>query len=187
MDRGSGSFEYTSRRIKDKKPLNLNEQLNAIKMGLLPEPKTQSFPTPKTNCGYKPAVHGDGGLDLQTAVILYPTPRAGVPGSRPNKKGGRILAEVIEKAENAQDRRLNPEWVEAMMGYPLFWTDIKKDKTKDINYPFAWLDGTWEKDIPRLTKKITNRISRLKGLGNAVVPEIPALIWLMIKSYMEGV
>jgi DNA (cytosine-5)-methyltransferase 1 len=187
MDRGNGSFEYTRLRIKDKKPLNLNDQLHAIKIGLLPEPDIKYFPTPKTNCGYTPAVHGDGGLDLQTAVILYPTPRAGVPGSRPNKKGGRILAEVVEKAKNGQDGQLNPDWVEAMMGYPLYWTDVKKDETKNINYPFAWLDGTWENGIPRLTTKKINRISRLKCLGNSVVPEIPALILLKIKSYMEGV
>jgi len=213
MERGKRSFENVQLRIKEKKPLNLNDQLNAIKKGLLPEPQffptptvtgnynrkgasatsgdglatiVSLWPTPKTNCGYTPAVHGDGGLDLQTAVTLWPTPRAGVPGSRPNKKGGRILEEEVKKTSDGQDGQLNPEWVEAMMGYPIFWTDIKKENVINKNYPFTWLDGSWENDIPRITTKKINRIRRLKCLGNSVVPEIPAFIWLLIKSCIKG-
>ena len=38
--------------------------------------------------------------------------------------------------------------------------------------------GIWsqEPDVPRVAKGVTNRVARLKGLGNAVVPQIPEAI-----------
>jgi len=39
----------------------------------------------------------DGGANLTTAVKMWPSPRAGNPGSRPNQKGGKILAEEAKK------------------------------------------------------------------------------------------
>jgi hypothetical protein len=70
-----------------------------------------------------------------TGSGLWPTPRAANPGSRPNGKGGRILEEEVliaaglrtrgvkldRKTESAASTsgRLNPEWVEWLMGYPI--------------------------------------------------------------------
>ena len=34
----------------------------------------------------------------------------------------------------------------------------------------GWRDGSWENGIPRIAKGVPNRVSRLKALGNAVVP-----------------
>lgn len=36
----------------------------------------------------------------------------------------------------------------------------------------AWLDGSWEDGIPRVSNGEKGRAERLKGLGNAVVPQI---------------
>jgi DNA (cytosine-5)-methyltransferase 1 len=38
--------------------------------------------------------------------------------------------------------------------------------------PAYWLDGYWdaEPDIPRVARGIPNRVSRLRALGNCVVP-----------------
>ena len=60
------------------------------------------FPTPKAQNANSPGEHGQGGMDLQTHVQLFPTPRAGNPGSRPNKKGGKILAEVVKQFPTPQ-------------------------------------------------------------------------------------
>jgi len=87
------------------------------------------------------------------ASPMLPTPRAGNPGSRPNKKGGKILAEEVKKVmlptPNARDTRgksikrdrmpdiihgydrgvdtglkLQPSFVAWMMGFPLNWTEL---------------------------------------------------------------
>lgn len=188
----------------------------------------------------KDAVH------FQNDKKMWPTPRAANPGSRPNGKGGKILAEEVAIAEGVRERgkelyptptehgnynrkgltktsgdglatavkklyptpiasdykgvgpldskshkymldkkylcatiqeeeqitgQLNPNWVEWLMGYPTGWTDIKCDMPKAH-------DGFNEEpvDIPRLVTGIKDRAVRLKGLGNAVMPEIPEII-----------
>jgi len=310
MERGNRSVENMKMRIETGKPLNLNDQLNAISKGLLPVPmigtptrgmcrrslefakgripnpmeyvqmfptpttqevkhseieltdngrrkpkkgKTshslnlvadtvQMFPTPRANSGTGKCVHGEGGLDLQTAVKLWPPPRAGNPGSRPNRKGGKILSEEVKKTlfptpttqdykhrgpnsnqqgladvvrlwatptandaknsltdsqagrgtltahivetEDVKSGQLNADWVEVLMGYPQGWTDLEKDTLIIMDLPAAWLDGTWEYGIPRIITGQKNRVKRLKGLGNSVVPLIPMIIWLLIKEYL---
>jgi hypothetical protein len=76
--------------------------------------------------------------------------------------------------------QLNPDWVEALMGYPRGWTDIEAEAAAGADYPARWLDGTWEDGIPRVAPEVKNRVNRLKCLGNAVVPRIPALLWRLI-------
>jgi hypothetical protein len=48
-------------------------------------------------------------------------------------------------------------------------------------YPEAWLDGTWD-TIPRVVSGQKHRQARLKCLGNAVVPQIPQLLWGLVKE-----
>jgi hypothetical protein len=38
----------------------------------------------------------------------------------------------------------------------------------------AWLDDSWENDIPRVANKVPNRIGRLKCIGNGQVPAVAA-------------
>lgn len=95
-------------------------------------------------------------------VRSWPTPRAGNPGSRPNKKGGKILAEEVKfptpqnrdwkgKSQrgnhgnttdylpNAVEKgQLNPDWVEFLMGWPIGFSDLKPLKG------LIWLD--WSVD-----------------------------------------
>ena len=64
---------------------------------------------------------------------LWPTPRACNPGSRPNGKGGRVLAEEVAIAEGMKKRGepgsaaglISPEWVELLMGWPQGWTGLQ--------------------------------------------------------------
>ena len=50
----------------------------------------------------------------------WPTPRAGNPGSRPNGKGGKILAAEVTKLEQ-NGGQLSPKWVAWLMGFPIEW------------------------------------------------------------------
>lgn len=57
----------------------------------------------------------------EEVVAMLPTPRAANPGSRPNKKGGKVLNEEVGKEAGL---KLQPNFVEWMMGYPQNWTDL---------------------------------------------------------------
>ena len=96
---------------------------------------------------YKTLVRKDGkprGDLLPDAVNIaeqnhenWPTPRAGNPGSRKPGTGGKILAEEAKIHNGLQDQeksntsgknhgspKLNPNWVEQLMGLPIGWTDL---------------------------------------------------------------
>jgi hypothetical protein len=65
-------------------------------------------------------------VGLTQQVQMIPTPRAGNPGSRPNGKGGKILAEEVSKIgqETGERLQLQPAFVEWMMGYRKGWLDF---------------------------------------------------------------
>ncbi len=76
------------------------------------------------------------GRDLNQ-MVNWPTPRAGNPGSRKPGTGGKILAEEAKKhagppapeksstsGKNHGSPKLNPNWVEQLMGLSTGWTDL---------------------------------------------------------------
>jgi hypothetical protein len=74
--------------------------------------------------------------------------------------------------------QLNAVWVEALMGYPQDWTDAEKDCPFENRFPGAWHDGSWEAGIPQVITGQKHRPSRIKALGNSIVPQIPCLIFM---------
>jgi hypothetical protein len=232
MERGNRSYENMKMRIDQGKPLNLNDQLNAISKGLLPmigTPTTamtkrsskyakgrtptpiefvRHFPTPSANKITESGeiINADGtrwdgvskphskktGKPIQTALAdkikRCPSPRANAgTGMCFHGEGGLDLQTAVKVSSVAESGgQLNPDWVEALMGYPQSWTDIEKESSLEADYPTAWLNGTWENDIPRITFITKDRADRLKGLGNSVVPQIPMFLWLLIAEYLSN-
>jgi hypothetical protein len=74
--------------------------------------------------------------------------------------------------------QLNAVWVEALMGYPRDWTDAEKDCPFENRYPGLWLNCTWEDGILRVITGQKHRPSRIKALGNSIVPQIPCLLFM---------
>ncbi|GHU75379.1 hypothetical protein FACS189461_1560 [Spirochaetia bacterium] len=126
---------------------------------------------------------GRGTLTAHVVENMYPTPTTPRPHDSENTAGKYMPGQKQKDLTYEVAReggQLNPDWVEALMGYPLGWTDITKGTITDIDYLEAWLNGTWENGLPPVIAGIMNRVKRLKCLGNAVVPEIPAIIIQMI-------
>jgi site-specific DNA-cytosine methylase len=77
----------------------------------------------------------------------------------------------------------------------------RQDEQRDSEHPNAvqhlsrflaldgearWADCGWEDATPRVAVGVKNRVDRLKGLGNAVVPQIPEMIGRAILSAELG-
>ena len=122
---------------------------------------------------------------------MWPTPDAnmGERGTQPNWTKTRpsghhaqytINQAVRDKTKEWEKGSLNPDWVEWLMGYDRGWTDLDCDNPQShdgfIREP---------KDIPRVARGKKDRAKRLKGLGNAVLPQIPMQIALAIKKTRE--
>jgi len=104
--------------------------------------------------------------------------RAGRPRS-----GGDDLATGVARVESSG--QLAPDWVEGLMGFPKGFTDLSVDEVDELVDPSSWLDGTWEEGIPRVGRRIPERVSRLRALGNAVVPHCAAFVGSRILQWIE--
>jgi hypothetical protein len=90
---------------------------------------------------------------------------------------GVITEDERRSMRSGNGGNLNPDWEEALMGYPLGWTDIDKESDFTNHYPEKWFDNTWEDNLPRIKKKKKYRRKRIMALGNSVVPQITKMIF----------
>jgi hypothetical protein len=65
---------------------------------------------------------------------------------------------------------LNPAWVEWLMGFPSGYTDLSVPNEELEWRP--WL----EEPLPRVLRDVPRRKERLQACGNALVPQIAALV-----------
>ena len=128
----------------------------------------------------------------QGALKMYPTPIHGDGDKLPSDSLSRKIESGSKFSSNHEKStgevvewlpgKLNPDWVEPLMGLPSGFTDLESDTSPDMIDASDWVDGTWEKGIPRLTERKDNRVSRIKALGNSVVPQCAFEAFRIIRS-----
>jgi len=126
---------------------------------------------------------------LSAAVQMWPTPTAvtDTGGAALCKWGGSGARQMMRNngvSEQELNGALNPNWVEWLMGWPIGWTSLEPLPADSFA---QWLDavtnGAWwpnEPDIPRVAKGVTNRVDRLKALGNGQVSAVVATAWKLL-------
>jgi DNA (cytosine-5)-methyltransferase 1 len=126
--------ENFRRRMNSKRP---NDRKNGFGSLTMQVKAMQKWPTPRTPSGGADCSAGEtrpsghkGTTNLEGAVRMWPTPNASDHIQRKTSKSwadqGRINY-VLSNPEvtGVSGGRLNPMWVEWLMGWPLGWTDLK--------------------------------------------------------------
>jgi hypothetical protein len=143
------------------------------------------FPTPLRS-DWKGGIGGNKQRNLRAFINkrLLPTPRRrDYKGSTQRGKfyPAHSLPDKLYYETNTKGNgKVNPNFYEWCMGFPFNYTHPKK---KTGNLP-DWTEGTF-KMPPPLTEKKDYRILRIQALGNAVVPQIPFVIFNIIKEIEE--
>jgi hypothetical protein len=108
---------------------------------LLPTPTTQEVERPEaelTSTGRRKSKNNTTSHSLGWADLMrmWPTMTASGMGSTNHRKlldkhvsSGRITQDEKRQMSAGNGGRLNPEWVEWLMGFPTGWTDLKDSET----------------------------------------------------------
>jgi len=114
---------------------------------------------------------------LQAITYQTPiTPSQGLIAENCFVRRSKEMAEMKEKLGAHENRYLNPEWVEWLMGWPIGWTSLAPLPAESIK---KWLQGDcWEvdpADTGEMTRVLPERSKDLRGrltaLGNGQVPQ----------------
>lgn len=143
------STDYKSTGINSKPRDRLDY---AIEIGITKSKDFRKSPTPRSNgmCG------GTGAFKLISENEL-------------------LTQEEKKSMQSGNGGKLNPDWVEWLMGWPIGWTDIANNNPICIIPPDsdpAELPKSDPHNIERLTNNRKNRGSRLRTIGNGQVPDV---------------
>jgi hypothetical protein len=148
------------------------------------------FPTPqardwKGECGR--GAKGMGVEDLPGFVKDFPTPQASDNRDRGNMSNPSIQRRVrigkqlgLSQSVHPTNGKLNPDWVEFLMGWPASWTDLTS--TGVVQYPLS----PEPEGLPRVCESNPTRTPRLKCIGNGQVPQCAATAYqLLLERFNE--
>jgi hypothetical protein len=104
--------------------------ITVIDGGLLPTPTVSSG----AQVAWKPTKGQTGGTTLEGWARWFPTPTARMwrgGGKAMIRKDGKERSDMLDWLVEAQEPhgRLNPDWVEWLMGWPVGWTALKPSET----------------------------------------------------------
>ena len=145
----------------------------------LPTAVAREWPTPVASDIGRTAKYAQGGTSLSCAVRDWPTPVAtDYKGSTgPGLRRG-TLPEAVGVEEDFFGP-LNPEWVEALMGWPMGWTD---PDAEPVALPGVVMgrgpdQHAWEPTRMVEARSIKHRPSRIRMAGNGIVPGVASVGW----------
>ena len=139
--------QMTTARKGSTKPSNLREQVHTETMKMY----GWMYPTPtQDSASERTKKYKQGGTPLPMAVKMFPTPSASCQMDvvappetvQQNSKGwsvtrvgtgtkfGAKLNDVVNKINKKPGGKLNPNFVEFLMGYPMNWTKIEPTESK---------------------------------------------------------
>lgn len=162
----------------------------------------QTWATPQTRdyrTGYAERYDTKPQKNLNDQVAKWPTPTARDSSSRGPSEKERKSPALNHVATGGIGRKLNPDWVEWLMGFPVGWTSLEplhgqlhhdwQQRNRELSWwhddpaetPYLPPSGMVEPEIvSRLTEGLPNRVGRLKGLGNGQVPLVVAIAWTLL-------
>lgn len=125
---------------------------------------------------------GSGGDDLATAVARnFPTPKQRDWKGK-TQRGTHAPMDGLCNTLDVTGGQLNPDWVEWLMGWPISWTSLEPMSTETFR-KWEHNESWWANepdDVPRVAVKISNRVDRLKAIGNGQVPLVVASAWRIL-------
>ena len=95
------------------------------------------------------------------------------------------LHATVQEAEQVTGR-LNPDWVEVLMGVQAGYSRKEGQPDPAMLHPESWKDGSWEEGISRLTEEKKDRAKRLRCLGNAVVPQCSFFVGRAVAQHLKN-
>lgn len=146
--------------------------------------QAQAWATPRATEGEKGGPNGrdgSGSLHLAAQSAAWPTPNASDDKGASTRTEGRERTPADDDlptrvARSASGLVLNPVFVEALMGWPLGWTDPTSRAGGAVPFPPA-PNGDWATYLqrypgtePAVPKGGELRTDRLRACGNGVVP-----------------
>ena len=140
------------------------------------------FPTPTVDDANNVS-RKSGAFQSLTRVIMYPTPTVNdsknvtLPPSQ--IKHDNLPGHLLRDGEPS-GRKLNPTWVEWLMGWVPGWTSLEPLPIDDFR---RWEnEQNWndELGIPRVVEGIKDRTQRIQAIGNGQVPQCMAMAWKLL-------